>query len=477
MLKRLFFILPYIVLCWSCTPSQEAVQTLQEADSLFAEGELYTDTVKLKKVITSCNRFSTKEELARAYYYLGRNYSVQGMDYQAVDCYIAADRLQPKDNQLRGRLNYNMAYVCSMQQKDSLAILLYKKAGDYLLAATDTAGYAYALLDISYAYANLMKFEQADSLWQQVLLSSDSIKKEVDAYIWLVRAFFYCKQENGKEALRCLQLSDISVYSDYLYSQYLYTLAYFYNHQFEQSTISATHVIQNSAKTGWLMGTYAILQKISFEQQNAIEAAHYEQICDSLQLQLEKRNEECIRAITKIENYLQNSVDYKFLYYNSIYLYTVIGVILALLLGVLSIILLQKRKHNTRQQQIIYQQQIKSLNERNRQLINTIHWLERGNFQIILNWNDEKKMRQAVNEYFFYLTDKLLQINSQITHRDLQFCILILLDYKLDYCATVLEMSSGSMKTYKQRLAQKLGTTSKHLHTLLLKLASKEWQN
>ncbi len=123
-MKHLYAIL-FLCLAVSCTPRavREAERTLHEADSLRAAGELLQDTVRLQHAADAFSRITHKEELARVYYYLGRNLSIAGRDDNAVDYYIAATRLKPKDNNLQGRLYYNMAYICSQQQKDSLAII------------------------------------------------------------------------------------------------------------------------------------------------------------------------------------------------------------------------------------------------------------------------------------------------------------------------------------------------------------------
>ena len=104
------------------TAKKDALRTIYEADSLNSAGALFSDTIRLRQAADVLSPYSHRTEKAKALYYLGRNYSALNLDATAADCYIAADRLHPKDPQLRGRLNANMAYVCAQQNDDSIAI-------------------------------------------------------------------------------------------------------------------------------------------------------------------------------------------------------------------------------------------------------------------------------------------------------------------------------------------------------------------
>ena len=88
------------------------------ADSLDrTEHVIYSDTAALGRVIRNLDnpfgRLFQHNTLGKAYYYMGRNYSLSNQIAAAADCYIEADRLQIDDPIYRGRVNSCMGYICT----------------------------------------------------------------------------------------------------------------------------------------------------------------------------------------------------------------------------------------------------------------------------------------------------------------------------------------------------------------------------
>ena len=133
--------------CGARVRREAALQTIAEADSLRAKGVLYSDTAKLNEAANALCHYTHRIEKAKALYYLGRNYSAEGKDDIAADCYINADRLRPDDPELLGRIISNMAYICAQQDKDSLAIIFREKAIAYFRIANDTLNYILSEMD------------------------------------------------------------------------------------------------------------------------------------------------------------------------------------------------------------------------------------------------------------------------------------------------------------------------------------------
>ena len=94
----------------SCQSWREAKEVLVEADSLLAKGVIMRDTAALACAIETLDKPITRkfarDELAKAYYLMGRNLDDYHHNFaDAADYYIEADRLKTKDLFLRGRIN------------------------------------------------------------------------------------------------------------------------------------------------------------------------------------------------------------------------------------------------------------------------------------------------------------------------------------------------------------------------------------
>ena len=99
----------------SCQSWREAKEVLVEADSLLANGVIMRDTAVLASAIRALDnhfgRVFAREELAIAYYLMGRNLDDYHHNFaDAAEYYIAADRIKTKDYVLRGRINSCMGY-------------------------------------------------------------------------------------------------------------------------------------------------------------------------------------------------------------------------------------------------------------------------------------------------------------------------------------------------------------------------------
>ena len=96
----------------------EAKNVIATADSLDqTEHVIYDDTAALGRAIRSLDnpfgRLFQRNTLGKAYYYMGRNYSMSNQIAEAAECYIEADRLQIDDPIYRGRVNSCMGYICA----------------------------------------------------------------------------------------------------------------------------------------------------------------------------------------------------------------------------------------------------------------------------------------------------------------------------------------------------------------------------
>ena len=147
----------------------EAKEVIAVADSLDQmEHVIYDDTAALGRAIRSLDnpfgQLFQRNTLGKAYYYMGRNYSLSNQIAEAAECYIEADRLQIDDPIYRGRVNSCMGYICAQNNNDSLALIFYERASEDFKESGNEWRYAQSLLNISYHHILLHQFVKADSL-------------------------------------------------------------------------------------------------------------------------------------------------------------------------------------------------------------------------------------------------------------------------------------------------------------------------
>ena len=136
---------------------QEAKEVIAWADSIDQkEHMIYDDTIALSKAIRCLDnplgRVIMSNTLGKAYYYMGRNYSLSNQIAEAADCYIEADRLQIDDPIYRGRVNSCIGYICAQNNNDSLALVFYEHATNNFRESGHSWRYAQSLLNIIPCY-------------------------------------------------------------------------------------------------------------------------------------------------------------------------------------------------------------------------------------------------------------------------------------------------------------------------------------
>ena len=150
---------------------QEAKEVIAVADSLDqTKHVIYDDTAALGRTIRSLDnpfgRVLMSNTLGKAYYYMGRNYSLSNQIAEAAECYIEADRLQIDDPIYRGRVNSCMAHICKQNNNsDSLALIFFERANQAFKESNNEWYYAHTLLDVIEFNCYLEHYSIADTLF------------------------------------------------------------------------------------------------------------------------------------------------------------------------------------------------------------------------------------------------------------------------------------------------------------------------
>ena len=117
----------------SCQPWRDAKAVVKEADSLLVEHKVVTrDTTALLFAINTLDgplgHVFAREDLAKAYYFMGRNLYYLNDFSTAADYYILCDRMNPSDPMYKGRINSCMGYLCKQDSCFKEALVFYERA-------------------------------------------------------------------------------------------------------------------------------------------------------------------------------------------------------------------------------------------------------------------------------------------------------------------------------------------------------------
>lgn len=153
----------------SCQSWHEARAVVKEADSLLVEHKVVTrDTTALLFAINTLDgplgHVFAREDLAKAYYFMGRNFYYLNDFSTAADYYILCDRMNPSDPMYKGRINSCMGYLCKQDSCFKEALVFYERANEAFAKSGNDKRYANGLVSIAEQYVNLKEYTKADSV-------------------------------------------------------------------------------------------------------------------------------------------------------------------------------------------------------------------------------------------------------------------------------------------------------------------------
>lgn len=191
-----------VMSCTSCTRWREAKEVIMEAERLDSKVIIIGDTAALAKTIRtlgSLGRVFAHDDLAKAYYYLGRNFHNMNDYSTAADYYIVCDRISPTDPIYKGRVNSCMGFLCKQDSCFKESLIFYERANEAFKKSGNERRYANGLVSIAEQYVCLHEYAKADSVLQ--IASSYDIDSAYYARIVDVRALALYNQEMYDSAL------------------------------------------------------------------------------------------------------------------------------------------------------------------------------------------------------------------------------------------------------------------------------------
>lgn len=437
---------------------------------------IYDDTVALRKAIHTLNnplgRTFQRSTLGKAFYYMGRNLED---DYsqvaRAAECYVAADWLKIDDPIYRGRVNSCMAGICGDYNKDSLSLVFYERAHQEFITSGNEWYYAHSLLNLSVRNHALKNFCEADSLWR--LATKYTFDDEYRWYLNDVRAayFYRLKASNSPDSIvYYLQKNPITD------SWRAYTLAgAFYDlEEMDSAAYYAAKVVNDFNIPAHKVSAYYILHKFAILNNDILAA-------DSLAgLRMDEKRKAEVKKVDSLDGI---QVFEEYLAYCEVYRWRVLLYCLAGLLALSVVVVLlwywQRAKKEVHAQaeavqiaQEAHQQTLEEQrNQRMEALMQHVEHFHARYPKPNKEWSNYEKMRTELNQSLLCLLDKLAE--RKLSEKEIRLCIYCLLyhDVSTKVLAEYMIYSAVGIRTFKQRTAQKLGTTAANLYDYLVELA------
>ena len=312
---KMLLVAVLVMSCTSCARWREAKEVIMEAERLDSKEIIIGDTAALAKTIRtlgSLGRVFAHDDLAKAYYYLGRNFHNMNDYSTAADYYIVCDRISPTDPIYKGRVNSCMGFLCKQDSCFKESLIFYERANEAFKKSGNERRYANGLVSIAEQYVCLHEYAKADSVLQ--IASSYDIDSAYYARIVDVKALALYNQQIYDSAL--VMLLSIKDYPRNIearcYSYMKIMHCYEFLNQLDNAIIYAEYIISNSKNPAYRSNAYFFLieyVKNIKDIECVIQYSHNREDEDRV---LRHVSESYAQAALKLKDYLRNP--YPFLY-------------------------------------------------------------------------------------------------------------------------------------------------------------------
>lgn len=450
----------------SCARWREAKVVIAEADRLLVnEKRITRDTAALNAAIKTLKGpvgyLFAKQELAKAYYFMGRNFYYLNDFSTASDYYILCDRLNPKDPIYRGRINSCMGYLCKQDSCFEEALEFYERANEAFYEGGDERRYAIGLLSIAEQHINLKAYTQADSVLQ--IVDNYELDSAYHAMLLETKGIYFFGLQQYDSALT--YLLSIENYPRPIeakcYSYMMIMQIYVRQNNYDVAIDFAKFIITNSQNPVYRTNAYYSLIKHMEAQNNIQELALYSHLRKDEDRRVQYYSVLYAEASSKLKAYLE--IPHPYLLIN----WCIFGGIIVILLLCIIAYALYKHKQcaSYKTAEILRLQEEKNLAARalfERQIFDYS-----VRFTSIDTWKDNHKLREQANIYcgnIFYR----LEENYHLSEQDIKICLMVLLDFSREQMANYLYVQPNTISKAKNKIAKQLGTSSAQLREFLI---------
>ena len=455
-----------LLLCFSsCSSWHEAKAVIAMADSIDqTKHVIYDDTAALGRAIRCLDnpfgRVLMSNTLGKAYYYMGRNYSLSNQIAEAVGCYIEADRLQIDDPIYRGRVNSCMGYICAQNNNDSLALTFYERASYNFERSSNDWLYAQSLLNLCEININLHNYITADYLLQ--ITQTYQLDSAYQARYYETLGLYFYEQQQYDSALVYFErgLNYCQSEEEKCFSYLKQVQIYLKLNVLEQALPYAQLIIEHSDNPNYLVNAYYCLMQDAKRKNNVELLSKYSHIRTDMQKLLRNSMLKDAEALPRIEEYLLNPYPMRWVW---IVLTIILAVCIILATGAavyrqrnrIAREQIDKLSTHVEDQEALLSQELyyRQFGEKLSNIVDRYHTPHK-------RWKEYKTLKRDLSPWLHTWMCKLDTL--PLSEREKIFCTISLVySHMTDIeIAEFLCYDKHGIRVFKQRISKKLGTTS-----------------
>ena len=473
-MKAYHFILLLVgIALFSCAPKalREAEEVVAQADSLRAEGCVYSDSVELAQAYETLGQWQWfyADEYAHACYHYGRILREKEHPVEAMECFINATHSRTHDYQILGRVYNNIGDICHLAGEYALSYNMFEQSSEMYRKNGDTLLYYYCLNDMAYELAEQGKKKEAFCIISQIEESCTDAEVISKILETKAEAYLYAHQYDSILYYTDLLCSNNSIGSNIFL---LRAKAFTFLEQKDSAVYYANYVLSISDELfNKNSALYILTQDDESKEKQDIRLTSAER--SDVQKLIEIRQGKLSQAVQLLEQDLHRKP-------NLTWLYAICATLI--IVGLVVFIYVHKK----RRQRALLSQQVNALEEQHEQIVQehseytnklmaqvaeTCTLLSQSpHLSKDLCWNDFESMCHFVDQQLFMIASKLRQ-KQMLNETEVRLCILVLLGLSRKQISETLPYSLNSVGKLKDHTAKLLGTTGKNLHDFLLNMA------
>ena len=443
------------LMCCSSHALYEAQETVATADSLWHNGQSFSDSAQLAQAYRTLHRRRNMypDEYAHACYHYGRLLRAKDDPVAAMQCFINASHSRTHDYHILGRIYSNMGSICHLADEYALSYDMYERSANVFLQDRDTLSYYYLLNDMAYELAEQGKEETLTIIDSIIHKCKDEI---VIAKTWETKAEYYVRTAQYESAIECVNhLSSLGICEP---TDILIKAQAFDDLGQKDSALKYSNIVLSEPYASYqdkFNALYIVLHCDSTLGASDISSLASQRE-DIRYYEYEPQKEKLSAAVTILRQDLTRRPDLRWLYVMIITIIVVSGAFYWR-------IKVRKRQMEKRVDRLI-EHQADSITQ------SIKHHIDTNDIAHTLHWKNYASMKADADLYMGSIVTKLEL--RKLKETEIRFCILTMLDFSQSRIAEAIHYSYPSgIKTLKKRISVKLGTTPPKLRDFLFQIA------